>query len=422
MAEQQIRASMFDIDSRTQPALRFLSILTTLLTIFPSAQAQTLTVLHNFNEADGAEPYAGVTIDQAGNLYGTTTIANNSGGTVFKLSHVRGGWVLNTLHAFVNSGDGSYPTSRVVFGPDGALYGTTYYGGTGACRSGCGTVYTLRPGVTFCRSVSCPWDEQVIYSFTGNDGQNPYLGDLVFDQAGNIYGTTLGGGARGMGVVYKLTRSGNNWTESVLHDFTGGDDGAYPQNGVALDPAGNVYGTATYGGSYAYGTVYELSPSGSGWTESTLYSFSGDSDNEYPIGSVAIDSHGYVYGTTNPANSLGGGTVWELTSSGGGWGLAKTQLLAGYEGPFDTPTLDAAGNVYGTSLFTGAGSGEVFKLTPSGGGWSYTSVSFNGNNGEGPIGGVTLDTNGNLYGTTAGGGTGHGQQCGGCGVVWEIAP
>lgn len=389
----------------------------------PAAQAQTLTVLHNFTDgADGAEPYAGVTIDRKGNLYGTTTTGgdNNGGGTVFKLSHVGTGWTLSTLHAFVQTGDGALPAARVVFGPDDTLYGTTYSGG----QAGKGTVFNLRPPPTACKSVLCPWTESVLYSFTGgSDGGGPYFGDLIFDAAGNIYGTTNGGGAHGEGVVFKLTRSNGGWTESVLYSFTGGDDGSYPYSGVTFDSAGNLYGTATYNGSGGNGTVYELSSSGSGWTESTLYSFDGGpGDGGSPIGGVIFDAHGNLYGTTNLGGPGGGGTAWELTPSGGNWSFTLLQGFTGYEGPFATPTLDSAGTVYGTSMFTGGGDGEVFKLTSSGGGWHYTSYPFNGNDGYAPLGGVSLDASGNIYGTTAAGGSGHGQSCGGCGVVFEVTP
>ena len=389
----------------------------------PAAQAQTFTVLHSFTDgADGAEPYAGVTMDRMGNLYGTTTAGggNNGGGTVFKLSHRGTGWTLSTLYAFVQTGDGSLPAARVVFSPDGTLYGTTYYGG----QTGNGTVFNLRPPATACRSVLCPWTETVLYSFTGgNDGSHPYFGDLIFDSAGNIYGTTNVGGAHGEGVVFKLTHSNGDWTESVLYSFTGGNDGSYPYSGVIFDSTGNLYGTATYGGSGFNGAVYELSPSGSGWTESTVYSFTGGaSDGGSPIGGITFDAHGNLYGTTNVGGPGDGGTAWELTPSGGNWNFTLLQGFEGYQGPYDTPTLDAAGNVYGTSIFSGGGDGEAFELTPSGGGWHYTSYAFNGNDGYAPTGGVVLDAEGNLYGTTFAGGTGHGQNCSGCGVVFEISP
>ncbi|MGA2369028.1 MAG: choice-of-anchor tandem repeat GloVer-containing protein [Candidatus Korobacteraceae bacterium] len=399
---------------RRKKLCRSVGIVGTLFFLSAIAQAQTITVLHSFTGgADGSAPYAGVTLDRAGNLYGTTTAgANGNVGTVYKLSHVGSGWTLNTLYTFDHPDDPAFASGGVVFGPDGALYGASYYGGI----ENQGTVFSLRPPVTVCKSVSCPWTLTTIYSFTGgSDGKNPYLGNLTFDSAGNIYGTTGSGGAHNSGTVFQLTHSGSNWTESVLYSFTGGDDGGVPDNGVAFDSAGNLYGTAAYGGSFGSGTVYELSPSGSGWTESTLYSFTGGADGANPIGSVAVDSHTNLYGTTNTGGPGNAGTVWELTPSNGGWSFTRLHSFSGYQGPFDTPTLDAAGNVYGTSSFTGDGDGEVFKLTPTGSGWSYASYDFT-NNGSIPIGGVTLDANGNLYGTTADG------RSRGDGVVWEITP
>ncbi len=380
-----------------------------------AAQAQTFTVLHNFtNGGDGSGPFGGVALDRAGNLYGTTTAGGNGDdGTVYKLSHSGSGWTLNTLYSFNHPNDPILVMSGVVFGPDGTLYGTGNEGG--ANRDG--AVFNLRPPATVCGSVSCPWTLTLVHSFSGSDGSNPDYGDLIFDSAGNVYGTTYAGGAYGYGTVFELTRSGSGWTETVLYSFTGGDDGFYPENGVAFDSAGNLYGTATYGGTRGAGTVYELSPSGSGWSETTLYSFTGGNDGENPIGSVAVDSRGNLYGTTNDGGSGGNGTAWVLSPSGGNWTLTVVQSFSnGYEGPFATPTLDAAGNVYGTSSFSGEGDGLVFKLTPSGDGWSYTDYDFNGNDGSILVGGVTIDASGNLYGTAAAGGSRD------FGVVWEITP
>ena len=399
-----------------------LAVATLMIVAAAQVQGQTITVLHSFStRADGSLPYAGVTIDRAGNLYGTTSEgANGNVGTVFKLIHTEGGWTLNTLYTFDHPNDGFSPAARVVFGPDGSLYGTTQSGGQG----GGGVVYNLRPPATACKTVLCSWTYTTLYSFTGaSDGGQPYLGDLVFDSAGNIYGTTQSGGGQdcfglGCGVVFKLSHSGGGWTETVLYTFTGGNDGANPFNGVTFDRAGNLYGTTVNGGSGGYGTVYELSPTASGWTLSTLYSFTGGLDGGNPIGGVAIDAHGNLYGTTEDGGTGtgGGGTVWELAPSNGSWTFSVLQSLSTvYEGPFDTPTLDAAGNIYGTSTFAG-GNGQAFKLTSSGGGWSYAPYDFNGNNGNIPIGCVTLDANGNMYGTTSEGGSYT------WGTVWEITP
>ncbi len=371
-------------------------------------QAQTITVLHNFTGyTDGGAPDAGLTMDRAGNFYGTTTTGGPGNlGVVFRLSRAGSGWVLTTLHSFVNGG--SSPLSGVVFGPDGSLYGTTELGG----QYGQGTVYRLRPPPMACHSVICPWEETVLYSFTGgDDGGNPFLGNLVFDQAGNLYGTTTYGGVGGNGVVFELTPSNGGWTESVLWSFFQAT-GFNPVSGLIFDSSGNLYGTTELGGGPA-GVVYQLSPSGSGWNYNILAPI--DLSGALTYGGVVMDGLGNLFGASGV---LAPGGVFELTPSGGGWTFNVLHTFSGnFAGPFDTPTLDAAGNVYGTSYTTGLfEKGEVFKLTPSNGGWIYTSVSFDGSNGASPVGSVILDAAGNIYGTTARGGAND------YGTIWEITP
>ena len=220
-----------------------------------AAQGQTFTVIHKFTGSDGANPYAGLTIDRGGNLYGTTQYGGHLSstcpggcGTIFRMAQRGSGWLLSDLYEFTAGPEG-YPQARVVFGPDGTLYGTASgFGGYG--DNGPGAVFNLRPPATVCKSVSCPWTETVLFQFVyGGTGFFP-LGDLTFDAAGNIYGTTQYGGLTqycsggGCGVAYELTQSGGVWTESILHAFTSGADGAYPNSGVIFDQAGNLYGTA----------------------------------------------------------------------------------------------------------------------------------------------------------------------------------
>jgi len=218
-------------------------------------------------------------------------------------------------------------------------------------------------------------------------------------------------------VVFKLTPSGGGWTESVIYSFPSScDSGCDPESGLIFDSAGNLYGTTAQGGSENTGVVYALSPSGSAWTEQTLASVT-IAPYALTYGGLAMDGQGNLFGTAGGA--LPGG-AFELTPSNGGWTFNLLQTFSGNAGPYDTPTLDAAGNVYGTSCGEGTGNGEVFKLTPSNGGWIYTSVLFDYSNGECPVGSVVLDAAGNIYGTTDLGGPG---KCGpGCGVVWEITP
>ena len=403
------------LDIRSQ--IRKISLL--LATAFATAvlpgaatQAQTLTVLHNFTYgSDGGMPYAGVTLDQQGRIYGTTTGGGAQYGTVYRLVHQGGSWVLTPLYLFQGTPDGYLPYGGVTFGPDGALYGTTTYGGD----ENQGTVFRLRPPANACAAALCQWQETVIHNFGHvGDGDYPTYGNLTFDRAGNIYGTAVQGGAHNDGVVFKLTPSGGGWSESVLWNFTGGSDGAYPQAGVTFDSAGNLYGTTSYG-QQGEGTVYELSPTQSGWTETTLYTFT-PYDNGSGVGGLVFDRSGNLFGITGLQE---GGVAYELTPLGQSWNYTRLQVFnGGYPSPLAGPTFDAQGNLYGPLPSGGQDDGgEIFRLTLSGGSWVY-SVYYDFANGGGfdPIGAVTFDASGNMYGTSSEGGSqDHG-------TVWEITP
>ena len=386
-----------------------------------AAHAQSFQVLYTFAGGnDGAGPYAGLTMDRGGNLYGTTH-SGNSGtnwGDVYEVKHKGSGWIFNPLGVF----DGTL-SARVIFGPDGLLYSTSpnniaeyYYG----------YVFSMSPGVNACKSAICPWKATVLYAFSGGaDGGSPRYGDLIFDQAGNMYGTTPSGGS-GNGVVYEMMHSGPTWTEQPMYTFSG-PDGAQPFAGLIFDNAGNLYGTTSRGGAYGYGTVFELSPTGNGWTEKVLYSFQNGSDGSYLIGGLIFDQSGNLYGATDNGGSGGGGTVFELTPSGGSWTYNLLYSFTGGAqcGPRATLVMDGLGNLYGTTFCDGADNkGSVFKLTPSSPYWTYTSLHdfTGGSDGSGPISNVIFDTPGNLYGTASTGG--NKSNCGnnGCGVVWEITP
>lgn len=394
-----------------------------------TAQAQTLTILHTFSGPDGYDPQAGVTLDAAGNLYGTTNsggsqnCAGGSGcGTVFKLTHRSGGWVLTSLHEFQAGSDGAFPDAGVVFGPDGTLYGTTDSGGP----YGRGTVFNLRPPANVCHAVSCPWTETVLYSFTGgSDGDIPGAGNLVFDQQGNVYGTTQGGGRYGQGTVFELTRFNKGWTESVIYNFgTNQDVQCGPIGGVIFDRSGNLWGTDSgCNVEGEFGTVFELTPSGSGWTATLIHAFqdtfNGNTpDGAFPFASLTLDSSGNFYGTTliGPPDpscpSLG--TVFEVNAAGEFSTLHFFPPGSGPEcmnevGLTGAVSLDAQGNLYGTQYATPSGYGGVFEGGPLG--WSELEI-FPVNSGGLPFGGVALDANGNVYGTTSTNGP----------DVWEITP
>jgi len=404
-----------------------LSTLLLLVIVLSSAvHAQTFSVLHSFTGGtDGGNPWGGLTIDRAGNLYGTASLGGTHQlGAVFKLSHSQQGWTFNPLYSFTGSpNDGGSPITSMVFGPDGTLYGVTSGGGP----IGFGTAFNVRPPARICSRVLCPWDETVIHEFPdpmGVDGFFP-TGSPLFDQAGDIYGTTQDGphggtcGGNGCGVVYKLTQSQGSWTESIVYNFNPAPDSNLPQGGLIFDSSGKLYGTACEGGTHNHGTVFQMTTSG---VENILYNFRDQSDGQCPAAALIFDPAGNLYSTASDGGTNGGGTAFELMSSNGSWNFVLLYSFAFHALPSGL-TRDSAGNLYGTTYTAGAfGYGAVFKLTPSQGGWVYTSLHdfTNGPDGANPVSGVILDGNGNIYGTAS-----QGAQQGcifGCGVVWEITP
>jgi uncharacterized repeat protein (TIGR03803 family) len=272
--QQRFAALILDTNRRTR-ITRLLFAVVFGTTVF--AQAQTYTVLHYFTGGgDGSEPVAGLTLAGAGNFYGATAYGGSAGsGTVFNLRQAGSGWILTTLYNYQGGYDGAEPEAPPAIGPDGSLYGTTYEGGPSGCVIGCGTVYKLTPPANSCRSASCPWTKTVVHSFQSSsrtDGAFPGYGKLIFDQAGNLYGTTSGGGANGFGTVFELIPSNGSWTETILYSFSSIEDGYLPYSSVIFDSVGNLFGTTQNGGPNSNGTVYELSPTGSGWTKSILLS------------------------------------------------------------------------------------------------------------------------------------------------------
>jgi uncharacterized repeat protein (TIGR03803 family) len=189
--------------------------------------------------------------------------------------------------------DGSGPLSGLTFDKDGNLYGTTFTGGAGqSCEGGCGTVFELIPS-------NGKWTEKVLHSFYPNGGGNYPTANPILDSAGNLYGTTPFSGTSGAGVVFELIRDNGKWTEKVLHYFTGQHDGYSLDAPMIFDSAGNLYGTAQDGGIYGYGTVFELIPNNGKWTEKVLHSFNYDGkDGANPYAGLILDSAGNLYGTT----------------------------------------------------------------------------------------------------------------------------
>lgn len=389
-----------------------------------TASAQTYRVIHNFTGAgDGSVPYASLIIDRAGNVYGTTALGALGNGTVFKLTHRNSSWVLTTLHAFSGGDDGVAALTPPFLAPSGILYGTTSEGGgVGSCNTGCGTAFQLRPLATRCVTVQCSWMETVLYRFAGlGDGGRPSSG-VIADSAGNLYGETESFFNGFCGVVYELQPSGGGWTENVLYSFICSGEDISPGGGLVLDSAGNLFGTSQ--GQRA-STVFELYRSGGEWLKRTIYLLPG---RGHSVAGLVLDGAGNLYGAADTGGCCGAGYVFELSPSGGSWNFTDlydfTGAGPGSEGPMSTLAIDAQGNLYGATNNIGAfHQGNVFKLSPSGSGWTYTDLHdfTGGDDGSYPIGGVVLDSAGNIYGTTS---TGGANSCSenGCGVVFEITP
>jgi uncharacterized repeat protein (TIGR03803 family) len=384
-----------------------------LLTV-PTAQAQTLTVLHTFSGPDGLYPYSGVTLDRAGNLYGTTYGGGQSGnGTVYELKRHGSAYTHDQLHEFTGGSDGDQPYGGVAFAPSEILYGTSNGGAEDA-----GTVFSLQPPLSFCRSVMCPWIHNVLYDLGNGGNDQAYFGEPAFDAAGNIYATSTFGGISEYGTVYEVSRSGRSWIGTDIYLFQQ-DDAQYPAHDVILDSSGNVYGTTGGGGEHSEGAIFQLQRSGSGWVEHIIASFGApDTCAGYTLSGIIMDQAGNIYGGTTGDGATA--CLFELSPSGNGWRFTVLYTLIisnNVEGPVGNLVIDGHGNLYGTTKSLGAfGLGNIFKLAPSGGGWTYTDLYdfSNSGDGENPTGDLTMDASGNLYGTNLG--------LNGHGVVWELTP
>ena len=304
------------------------------------------------------------------------------------------------LHNFGERQDGGNPASGLTL-RNNRLYGTTQAGGAYAN----GTVYEMR------RSGG-NWLEVVIHDFNGTDGSAPQ-GKVVFDSSGNMYGTTFIGGAYGQGTVFKISLTGETWTETVLYSFSGGADGAIPAPQLEFDDRGNLYGTTRQFGAYGGGTVFELSFANGAWTESTLYSFSNQTGAR-PVAGV-IYREGALYGTTVAGGTRGLGTIFKLKRSGSTWVHQTLHNFSGQDGSQPVARVFfSKGLLYGTTT-GGEHCGTVFALSLSS--KRLRSFSFDRTlDGCHPSSGVILDAENNLYGTTMTGGANN------VGVVFKLRP
>jgi hypothetical protein len=433
------------------------------------AAGSTETILYNFQGgSDGSTPVGRLVFDKDGDIYGVTTNGGSSScitlfecGTVFQLLQPKqpgGAWTERVLYVFKGNaaGDGASPFGGLVMDGAGNLYGTTGYGGTGNCmilgtREGCGTVFELSPP----REPRGQWTERVIYNFRGwGDGQLPW-GDLVFDEAGNLYGATEYGGGYGScnapyyrhcGTVFKLSRpqsKSGQWKETMLYGFKGGTDGANPNGGLVFGKKMVLYGTTQIGGfncgyrGQGCGTVFELLPPAEGrstWMETILHRFQGpaiNQDGAIPFAGVAVDTAGKLYGTTwvgGGANVASGTVFCLIPQSNGDWlyqVLYSFQDFSDGSAPGSKLVLDSTGNIYGTATGGGEfGGGTIFWLTPGASYWTFSALyEFAGYAVDGFYpSSIRFAPDGGLYGTTQYGGSVA--TCGnyGCGTVFAFEP
>ena len=403
------------------------------------------TVLHTFTGGkDGSYPDSNLTADAAGNLYGTTQIGGADGaGTVFELSPgPNDKWQFSVIYTFSGGTDGGNPLGSLVFDAAGNAYSTTSSGGA----NGLGVVFELTPPPQGAPAKT--WTESVLYSFQGgsNDGAAPF-GNVVFDSAGNLYGTTSIGGlthlgcalpAKGCGTIFELSPSGaGSWSERILHRFRDAfGEGAAPRAGLVIDALGNLYGTTYDGGNndecggYGCGTVFELLPPAAGkkhWIFKNLIDFNG-ADAALPAGGLTLNA-GALYGTTNYGGAYNKGVVFSFTQDSGRWKFSTVYSFNGLDGlqPSGNLAFDSNGNLYGATYEGGANDwGSIFQLVPGESGWTenllYSFAVSGKGAGANPLGGVILDSADNIYLTTnQGGSLKYCQPNSGCGVVVKLS-
>ena len=389
----------------------------TMLALAASAFGQTESILYTFTGgSDGKTPVGSLIFDADGNLYGATFNGGSGGnGVVFELSPaIGGGWTETVLYSFLGGSDGALPVGGLTFDSAGNLYGTTVIGGS----HNLGTVYELSP------AASGGWTENILYSFAGGtDGTTPN-GNLVFDAAGNLYGTTVGGGGTALlGTVFELSpAAGGGWTETVI--LTGSTlHGGEFDAGLVFDNDGNLYATAPLGGSSDAGSVYRLTHTSTGWHHGVIYNFLGTTDGASPRAGITFRPPGTLFGVAEGGGTFNFGTAFELTpGTGGAWNETTLHDFGAFPKdelcPTFALTIGTAGQLYGTNVAACSGGGTAFELVKTATGWKERILhSFTtGTDAGEPEGSVVLDGAGNLYGVGRNGGSF------GAGAVFEIIP
>jgi uncharacterized repeat protein (TIGR03803 family) len=393
----------------------------------PNARPEV--VLYSFGPPpDGANSSSALIEDASGNLYGTTSFGGNSTGRgiVFRLTPSQQGYTEAILHSFSANSDGGNPNAGVIADSSGILYGTAYLGGPNSN----GSVYDLT-------SSGSTYTETTLYAFQGGtDGMNPQ-GALIRNGAGDLFGTTIYGGGKGLGNVFELKRSGTTYTKRTLYSFKGGTDGALPRVKLLAGPSKTLFGTTLNGGTTGCavsgysgcGIVFELAPSGGRrYKETVIYRFQGGKDGANPYADLIADSSGVLYGTTGNGGGTGCGgpgcgVAYKLVPNASGYTESVIwRFRGGNDGQAPSAGLLAGANgaLYGTTLFGGTtGNGTVFVLTPSGARYRHTVLhSFAGapNDGANPTADLIFGAKGALFSTTYGGGT-YGN-----GTVFKLIP
>lgn len=388
-------------------------VLTSILSGGTTASAQSLTTLASMT--DGQYPWGSLVADANGNLFGTAELGGAGYGTVFEIARTSSGYASTptTLVSFDNA-NGAYPFAGLIIDANGSLFGTAQQGGA----SGCGTVFEIAKTSTGYASTPT-----TLVDFDCTSGNNPE-GGLLADANGNLFGTTALGGAYGNGTVFEIvkTSSGYATTPITLVSFDGIEAGI-PQAGLIADANGNLYGTTAVGG-VGYGVVFELARTTSGFTSSPTILVNFDNTHgATPQAALIADTSGNLFGTTNQGGASGYGVVFEIAKSTSGYASTPT-ILFNFDSvngafPIAGLTIDANGNLFGTASQGGmAGNGTAFEIVKTSGvyaGSPTTLVSFNGSNGAVPPTGLIADANGNLFSTTASGGSMN------AGTVFEIA-
>lgn len=404
------------------PLRRVLALALNILMLVVAAQSQTEKVLYRFKGyPDGANPGAGLTL-QGGNLFGTTPEGGAyDSGTVFELRHGPAGWTEQIVYSFSGGADGGTPGASVIFDKKGNMYGTTQRGGNSTCD--CGVIFELQPS-------SSGWTETVLSS-PGSNGEADSPGNLTFDSHGNLFG--IGGS-----VLFELTPSTNGWNYAIVAGAGVAFSGA---GELAIDSEDNIYGASPVGGivncpSGPCGGVFEYVPgSGHAWSYAWLYEFLGGNDGGEPQSGVTLNG-GNLFGTAYLNGANGVGTVYELVSANGTWTENTLHTFANSPdgaGPRAQVAFDAEGNLYGSTAgggsnvcFLSTNCGTIFELTPSQSGWTEKilhSFGVAGHDGFQPAGNLVLDGSGNIYGVTLYGGKyDHGLGSIGYGVVYEVTP